>query len=167
MIQKNNLLNRFSILLLCSVILSCSVNNSKKYNQEQVKDSIAEKVGTIVNQKWSTYKYKSHFKREPWGDTTVAMYSRLVKNEKGDNYIFTIDIYVRNDSIIYQGYNFPFVYDEFIKFDKLLLDCKPTDVIGDFTPEDEYMHRIYFFDNFYIRINKGGNYSIFFYSKNF
>lgn len=159
MMKRNSLL----ILLLCCILFSCSTKQSK----EQTIDDIAAKVGTIVNQKWSTYKYRSHFKKNHAPDNSVDMYSRLVKNETGDNYVYTIDLYIRNDSIIYEGYNLPFVYDEFLKLDSLLLDCNPTNVVGDFTPEDKYMNRTYFFDKFYVKVNKAGVYSIMFFSDNF
>ena len=51
--------NSLSILLLSCILFSCSTKQSK----EQAIDDIAAKVGTIVNQKWSTYKYKSHSKK--------------------------------------------------------------------------------------------------------
>ena len=150
-------------LSLCIVICSCSMKKVEK----QTSDAVTERIGTIVNQKWSTYKYRSHFKKTHAPDNSVDMYSRLVKNEAGDNYIYTIDLFIRNDSIIYEGYNLPFVYDEFLKLDSLLLDCSPTNVVGDFTPEDKYMNRTYFFDKFYVRVNKAGIYSIMFFSNNF
>lgn len=159
MMKRNSLL----ILLLCCILFSCSTKQSK----EQAIDDIAAKVGTIVNQKWSTYKYRSHFKKTHAPDNSVDMYSRLVKNETGDNYIYTIDLFIRNDSIVYEGYNLPFVYDEFLKLDSLLLDCNPANVVGDFTPEDKYMNRTYFFDKFYVKVNKAGTYSIMFFSDNF
>ncbi len=155
--------NSLSILLLCCILFSCSTKQSK----EQAIDDIAAKVGTFVNQKWSTYKYKSHFKKTPHHDNSVDMYSRLIKNETGDNYILTTDLFIRNDSIIYEGYNLPFVYSEFLKLDSLLLDCNPTNVVGDFTPEDKFMKRMYFFDKFYVRVDKGYTYSIMFFSDNF
>lgn len=80
--------NSLSILLLCCILFSCSTKQSK----EQAIDDIAAKVGTFVNQKWSTYKYKSHFKKTPHHDNSVDMYSRLIKNETGDNYILTTDL---------------------------------------------------------------------------
>ena len=82
--------NSLSILLLCCILFSCSTKQSK----EQAIDDIAAKVGTIVNQKWSTYKYKSHFKKTPHHDNSVDMYSRLIKNETGDNYILTTDLFI-------------------------------------------------------------------------
>lgn len=155
--------DKLSILLLCCILFSCTTKQSK----EQTIDNIAVKVETIVNQKWSTYKYKSHFKKTPHHDNSIDMYSRLIKNETGDNYILTTDLFIRNDSIIYEGYNLPFVYDEFLKLDSLLLDCSPTNVVGDFTPEDEYMNRTYYFEKFYVKVNKAGVYSIMFFSDNF
>lgn len=159
MMKRNSLL----ILLLCCILFSCSTKQSK----EQTIDDVAAKAGTIVNQKWSTYKYRSHFKKTHAPNNSIDMYSRLVKNATGDNYIYTIDLFIRNDSIIYEGYNLPFVYDEFLKLDSLLLDCNPVNVVGDFTPEDKYMNRTYFFDKFYVKINKAGTYSIMFFSDNF
>lgn len=161
--KRSRILKAMLSLSLCIVICSCSMKKVEK----QTSDAVTERIGTIVNQKWSTYKYRSHFKKTHAPDNSVDMYSRLVKNEAGDNYIYTIDLFIRNDSIIYEGYNLPFVYDEFLKLDSLLLDCSPTNVVGDFTPEDKYMNRTYFFDKFYVRVNKAGIYSIMFFSNNF
>ena len=80
--------DKLSILLLCCILFSCTTKQSK----EQTIDNIAVKVGTIVNQKWSTYKYKSHFKKTPHHDNSIDMYSRLIKNETGDNYILTTEM---------------------------------------------------------------------------
>ena len=96
------------------------------------------------------------------------MYSRLVKDESGEYYTFTNDIYVRNDSVIWQGYNKPFDYEDFLKFDSLLLECNPINVIGDFTPEEKFMKRTYYFNSLYVEIQKSPhNYHIFFYSNGF
>ena len=96
------------------------------------------------------------------------MYSRLVKDENSEYYTFTNDIYVRNDSVIWQGYNKSFDYDEFLQFDSLLLGCNPQNVTGDFTPEDKYMKRTYYFNSLYVEIQKSPyNYHIFFYSNGF
>lgn len=129
---------------------------------------IETKLGTIVNQKWSEYKYKSHFNKSFSRDSNIECYSRLVKAENGEYYTFTNDIYVRNDSVIWQGYNKSFDLDEFLQFDSLLLECNPQYVKGDFTPEDKHMLRLYFFDSLYVKIEKHKNHcTIFFYSNNF
>lgn len=149
----------FTIIVSVLILLSCAPSKNKDTFE------IETKLGTIVNQKWSEYKYKSHFKKKPKRDSNIEWYSRLVKAENGEYYN---DIYVRNDSVIWQGYNKSFDYDEFLQFDSLLLECNPRDVIGDFTPEDKYMLRLYFYDSLYVQINKVRHHcTIFFYSNNF
>lgn len=149
---------------ILSVLMLFSCTSSKNKNAFEIET----KLGTIVNQKWSEYKYKSHFKKGHSRVSNIEMYSRLVKDENGEYYICTNDIYVRNDSVICQGYNKSFDYDEFLQLDSLLLECNPQNVTGDFTPEDNYMKRTYYFDNLYVKIQKyPHNYHIFFYSNGF
>lgn len=96
---------RVFILIMSALILfSCTLSKNKNTFE------IETKLGTIVNQKWSEYKYKSHFKKGYSRDSNVEMYSRLIKDENGEYYTFTNDIYVRNDSVIWQGYNKFFDY---------------------------------------------------------
>ena len=154
---------RVFILIMSALILfSCTPSKNKNTFE------IETKLGTIVNQKWSEYKYKSHFKKGHSRDSNVEMYSRLIKDENGEYYTFTNDIYVRNDSVIWQGYNKSFDYDEFLQFDSLLLESNPQNVTGDFTPEDKYMKRTYYFNSLYVEIQKSPyNYHIFFYSNDF
>ena len=126
------------------ILFSCTPSKNKNTFE------IETKLGTIVNQKWSEYKYKSHFKKGHSRDSNVEMYSRLVKD------------------VIWQGYNKSFDYDEFLQFDSLLLGCNPQNVTGDFTPEDKYMKRTYYFNSLYVEIQKSPyNYHIFFYSNGF
>lgn len=154
---------RIFILIMGALILFSCVPSKNKDTSE-----IETKLGTIVNQKWSLIKYRSHFKKGHSRDNNTEMYSRLVKDENGEYYTFTNDIYVRNDSVIWQGYNKPFDYEDFLKFDSLLLECSPKNVIGDFTPEEKYMKLSYYFNNLYVEIQKSlHNYHIFFYSNSF
>ena len=149
---------------IMSVLILFSCAPSKNKNSFEIET----KLGTIVNQKWSEYKYKSHFKKGHSRDSNIDMYSRLVKDESGQYYTFTNDIYVRNDSVIWQGYNKPFDYEDFLKFDSLLLECNHINVIGDFTPEEQFMRRTYYFNSLYVKIQKSPhNYYIFFYSNSF
>ena len=152
----------FILIMSALILLSCTPSKNKNTFE------IETKLGTIVNQKWSEYKYKSHFKKIH-SRSNVETYLRLVKDENGEYYTFTNDIlYVRNDSVIWQGYNKSFDDDEFLRFDSLLLECNPQNVIGDFTPEDKYMKRTYYFNSLYVKIQKSPyNCYIFFYSKDF
>jgi len=160
--------NVMLLLFLCFSITSCAQNRAKEQKSGNVEDPVAEKIGTIVNQKWSTYKYRSHFKITPYRDSSVTMYSRLIKNETGDYYIYTIDLFVRDDKIIYEGRNFAFDYNEFLELDNLLLDCNPIEVTGDFTPEDKFMNRTYSFNKFEVKVRKApGTYSIMYFSNDF
>ena len=155
-------MERKVFILIISALMLFSCTPSKNTFE------IETKLGTIVNQKWSEYKYKSHFKRGHSGDSNIEMYSRLVKDENGEYYIFTNDIYVRNDSVIWQGYNKSFDYDEFLQFDSLLLDCEPKNVIGDFSPEEQFMKRTYYFNSLDVEIQKSPHsYYIFFSSNGF
>lgn len=149
------------VRLLTLILVLSACNSVEQGNPFELEDNL----GTIVNRKWSDYIYKSHFKKMPLRDENIDMYSRLVKNETGEFYVHTNDVYVRNDTVIWQGYNMPFNYDEFLKLDSLLLSNNPIEVTGDFVPEDQFMNRIYYFNSLYVQIEKSpGNYHVFFFS---
>ena len=172
-------MKKYNIIYIITLILNLNIGCTGKQRAEQsnsitvengtvIENVLTEKLGTIVNTKWSTYKYRSHFKDMGAQDNNIEMYSKLIKDESGSYNNLAIDIYVKNDSIVWQGCSMPFDYEEFIKYDSLLLDCIPNNVIGDFTPEDKFWSRQYFFDEFYVQVGRmNTNYYVHYYSRAF
>ena len=149
-------MKKYNIIYLITLILTLNIGCTGKQRAEQsnsitvengtvIENVLTEKLGTIVNTKWSTYKYRSHFKDMGAQDNNIEMYSKLIKDESGSYNNLAID-----------------------KYDSLLLDCIPNNVIGDFTPEDKFWSRQYFFDEFYVQVGRmNTNYYVHYYSRAF
>lgn len=149
--------------LIMFLFLQCEYKPTERQKEEQQQLSqenvLKKDLNMIIGEHWSSYKYRSHYKILYDSDESTT-FERGIPDKTNSYYVFSHYIQVRNDSVIKEGYNLEYNYDDFIKLDNHLLEYKPT-VFGDFTPEGNFMLRTYAFKTFQVQISlQRGNYSI-------
>lgn len=151
MIKTNKYLILVSIILLHCIILFYTM---RQY-QDQINNRITKSIGTIINQKWSAYNYKTNYKLLHKKRDTIMFKSTINQHHV---------IYVKNDLIVKEEYYFHYCYtcySKIFELDRYILSHNPTKTEGspkfiippyDYRRGEDTPELIYYFDRFYIKI---------------